>query len=150
MSIAIKLSKVNKQEYAEFKDLCGKHDIPILKVVVTDDEHEILSLDATVPFSYLDIKYENVMDAYNKLIMRPSDKTNSENVRLMYLLNYAKFTQNDECRRVLCETNGRIIYKQTVADDTTDVFWGMTVPEFIGDNYAGDIMCEIREELKEL
>ena len=147
MSIAIKLSEVNKQEYVEFSIL---HDIPIQKVVVTDEAHEILSLDATVPFSYLDIKYENVMDAYNKLIMRPSDKTNSENVRLMYLLNYAKFTQNDECRRVLCETNGRIIYKQTVADDTTDVFWGMTVPEFIGDNYAGEIMEEIRAELKEL
>ena len=148
MSIAIKLSNVNKQEYVEFSIL---HDIPIQKVVVTDDEHEILSLDAIVPFSYLDIKYENVMDAYNKLIMRPSDKTNSENVRLMYQLNYAKFTQNDECRRVLCETNGRIIYKQTASGDMAyDVFWGMTVPEFIGDNYAGDIMCEIREELKEL
>ena len=149
MSIAIKLSDVNKQEYVEFSIL---HDIPIQKVVVTDDEHEILSLDATVPFSYLDITYENVMDAYNKLIVRPSDKTNSENVRLMYLLNYAKFTQNDECRRVLCETNGRIIYKQTAVGGimTDDVFWGMMVPEFIGENIAGIIMEEIREELKEL
>jgi hypothetical protein len=126
---------------SKFENMCEECDELPIQLVVTDDEHELLSLDATTPFIFIDEEYNSVMEAYNKLkIFCGATNDNENEIQLMYILISEKFKQNLEARAILSQTTGKIIYK------SNDDFWGMKIPEFEGNNVAGIIIEEIRNE----
>jgi hypothetical protein len=140
-----------------FTHLCNTSGIPITNIIVTDGEHELLSPDAYTPFEIETIfgdriKYNTVMEAYidmaeshviivDKVIPRPKEHI-TYNIPLMGILNYEKFNQHTEARKVLLETSDIIVYKNI------DNYWGSTVPEFKGGNLVGQMLVKIREQLR--
>jgi len=108
-------------------------------VIVTDDEHEVLSADAEVPFKYVHNNkiYKTVMEGYNDLI------TDSDTIHkihsVMVTLNLNKFEQNGEARRILLSTKNHIIVYKTENDN----YWGSRVPEFDGENWVGKLLTDI-------
>ena len=131
-------------EVTEFNRKCKDKNLKIINFVVTDEEHEILSLTAKVSFVFSTNKktYNNIIEGYEDLV------TNEDTLEYihdtMYSLNLTKFEQHEESRQVLMSTNGPIIYKTT-----DDNYWGSRVPEFDGQNLAGQMLVDIREYLKE-
>jgi len=127
------------EEIQEFDDFCEENDMDQIKICVTDEEHELLSLDAFVPFiaSINSKKYNTVMEAYNDINAGKDDPNDD----LMIQLNIDKFCQNDEAKNILMAGNSHIVYKTD-----NDNYWGSKVPEFDGENIGGEILVEIREQ----
>jgi len=134
-------------EIADFNDCCAENDLEQLNVCVTDDEHEVLSLDSTLPFiaSENGQLYNTVMEAYNEIIMEntvtqlDSKQYTEFNYGTMFVLLSDKFNYNIEAKQVLMSTSGQIVYKTD-----NDNLWGSKVPEFDGQNIAGQIMTDLR------
>ena len=116
-------------------------DTEILKLVVTDEQHALLSPDEIIPFKdpFFGQEYPSVMIAYNALAQYGRELNN---VNLMLALNQAKFEQDKEARKILLDTHDPIVYM------SNETFWGMLVPEFIGENIMGAILINIRESLR--
>ena len=134
-------------EIADFNNLCDENDLEQLNVCVTDDEHEVLSLDSNVPFisSENGKLYNTVMEAYNEIIMEnivmqvDSKEITEFNYGIMFVLLSDKFNNNIEANQVLMSTTEQIVYKTD-----NDNLWGSKVPEFDGQNIAGQIMTDLR------
>ena len=134
-------------EIADFNDCCDENDLEQSNVCVTDDEHEVLSLDSTVPFiaSENGQLYNTVMEAYNEIIMENTvtqlntKQITEYNYGIMFVLISDKFNNNIEAKQVLMSTTGQIVYKTA-----NDNLWGSKVPEFDGQNIAGQIMTDLR------
>ena len=156
-------TEIEEEIYNTICSNAEKLSLPIEKisVIVTDEEHEILSPDYEVPFKFRvnaenTIKYNSVIDAFNDLceesssdtkIILPLKTTNtrSYNQALMFVLNLEKFTNDKEARMVLLSTAplneepALIIYK------SDDRYWGSPIPDFSGQNELGSILMKIRE-----
>jgi hypothetical protein len=131
------------EEIEEFNTVCKDNEVEMFKVCVTDDEHELLSLDSNVLFmnSKNAKVYNTVMEAYNDTVDFSSQNDHNIYAQMFVLLS-DKFDQNEEARRVLMSVKDYdlIIYK---TDDEN--YWGARVPEFVGQNIAGQIMVELRD-----
>jgi len=138
-------------EIIDFNDCCDKNNLEQTNICVTDDEHELLSLNSNTPFiaSENGRLYNTVMEAYNEIIMENtvmpvnSKQIMEYNYGLMFVLISDKFNNNMNAKQVLMSTTGPIIYK---TDD--DNYWGSKVPEFDGKNVAGQMMADLRELYK--
>ena len=130
------------KDMEEFDRYCHENEYEMMQFNVTDEEHELLSLDSKTPFliSKNGKVYNTVMEAYNDII-EDDDKMNLNYIYAqMFVLISDKFDQNEEARNVLMSTRGYIIYKTE-----NDNCWGSRVPEFDGLNIAGEIMVELRD-----
>lgn len=128
-------------EIEEFNNFCEKVNANTFTIHVSDEEHEILSLDSKTPFlvSKNAKVYSTVMEAYYDTV----DFSQQDEINIyaqMFVLISDKFDQNEEARKVLMSTTGIIVYK--TEDDN---YWGSRVPEFNGLNIAGKIMVELRD-----
>lgn len=135
------INSASPQALKTFDELCNKYNIPSVSIIVTDDEHELLSPDTIVPFtvSVLKRQYNSVMEAYNNLSKRDNELYN---INLMYLLNYDKFEQNSDAQQMLLDTKVPLVYK------SNDNYWGSEVPKFTGSNLVGHILVNIREQFR--
>ena len=141
------IGAVSAGEIADFNACCDENELEQLNVCVTDDEHELLSLDSTVPFiaSKNGQLYNTVMEAYNEIIMKnivtqvDYKEITEFNYGIMFVLLSDKFNYNIEANQVLMSTSGQIVYKTD-----NDNLWGSKVPEFDGQNIAGQIMTDLR------
>lgn len=77
------------------------------------------------------VSYVNKTDSWKK-------NSTEEKLRLMYEINLAKFSQNEDLKRILIESNGEIYFKG-------DRFWGKKGRK--GLNWNGQILMKIRKEL---
>ena len=133
----------------KINNVCEEKKLEFENFIVTDNEHDILSIDAYTPF-YITIaneylKYDTVTAAFNDLTSRFKLKSNVDvycSYKIMYMVNLFKFIQNKEAQKLLLETNYPIIYK-----NSSDLYWGMSVPEFKGCNVMGEIYNSIRNDL---
>ena len=140
-------------EIEYFKNFCEETGTETFNVCVTDDEHEILSLDAIVPFkaSINNKLYNTVMEAYNDIIMEntisniENPSHTQHNLDLMYELNRNKFDQNIQAKKLLISIPTEIVYKTE-----NDQYWGSKIPDFDGENIAGEILFEISKQYNEL
>ena len=143
----------SEDEIQYFKNFCEKTGAETFNICVTDDEHEVLSLDAIVPFkaSINNKLYNTVMEAYNDIIMENTISNIEKqshtdfNLDLMYELNRNKFDQNIQAKKLLMSITTVIVYKTE-----NDQYWGSSIPEFDGDNVAGEILLEISKQYNEL
>lgn len=129
-------------EIEEFNNFCEKVDADTFTIHVSDEEHEILSLDSKTPFlvSKNEKVYSTVMDAYYDTV--DLSKQDEKNIYAeMFVLISEKFEQNEEAKKVLMSTTGEIIVYKTEDDN----YWGSRVPEFDGQNIAGEIMVKLRD-----
>tara|TARA_B100001121_G_scaffold304688_1_gene320637 strand:- start:339 stop:869 length:531 start_codon:yes stop_codon:yes gene_type:complete len=133
----------------KINNVCEEKELEFENFIVTDSEHDILSIDAYTPFSITIanecLTYDSVTAAFNDLTSRFNFKSNVDvycSYKIMYILNLLKFIQNKEAQKLLLETNYPIIYK-----NSTDLYWGMSVPEFKGCNVMGEIYNSIRNDL---
>jgi len=128
-------------EIEEFNIFCEKLNADTFTIYVSDEEHEILSLDSKRPFlvSKNAKVYSTVMEAYYDTV--DLSKQDEKNIYIeMLVLISEKFDQNKEAKKVLMSTTGIIVYK--TEDDN---YWGSRVPEFDGQNIAGEIMVKLRD-----
>jgi len=138
------------EEIEEFNKFCEDTKTTMFKVCVTDDEHDVLSLDANTPFIASDNGrlYNNVMEGYNEIMLentvtqfehdQPNTKYNHE---IMFTLISDKFSFNSEAKQVLMNTKD---YDGIYYKTDNDNYWGSRVPEFDGQNVAGQMMAELR------
>lgn len=130
-----------EQFHQEFKDK------KIVSVIVTDDEHELLSLDANTQFTYVEndkvIIYNSIMEGLKDLT---DDDTNLDQIHhILYMLSKAKFEQHQEAKKILMSIkDGAVIVYKTENDN----YWGSQVPQFDGKNLAGIMLMQLREEFK--
>ena len=124
-----------------FDRFCKRHNIGIRNLIVTDDQHKILSPEATLAINifYEDKYYTTIMDAY----IDRCTENDEDNLHLMYYLNYEKFIQNVEAQKVLLATTDPIVYK------SNNTYWGKTIPNFEGHNILGQLLVKIRELIRE-
>lgn len=132
-----------------FDNFCKETGRESFNVCVTDEEHELLSLDAKTTFkaSINNKIYDTVMEAYNDIVMEntvtsiENEMKTDYNLDLMYELNLNKFDQNNEAKKLLMSIPSLIVYKTE-----NDNFWGSQVPEFDGENVGGGILVEISKQ----
>lgn len=143
------------KEIKEFNNYCEKNNAKVVKICVTDEEHELLSLDANTPFisSENGRLYNTVMEGYNEIILEntivqfdtiPITKYNRE---IMTTLILDKFNNNIEAKQILMSTSNYDIICYKTNDDN---YWGSRVPEFDGQNIAGQLMVELRNYYKSI
>lgn len=129
------------EKIEEYEKYCKDNELELVRFSVSDEEHELLSLDSKTPFmiSKNTKVYNTVMEAYYDTV--DFSQQNETNIYAqMFVLISDKFDQNKEAKKVLMSTFGPIVYK---TDD--DNYWGSRVPEFDGQNIAGQIMVELRD-----
>jgi ribA/ribD-fused uncharacterized protein len=79
---------------------------------------------------------------------------NEKKYEIVYQINLAKFSQNKACKKALLETIGTTL----VETNPDDIIWGIGLSEddpktkdretWRGQNLLGQILTEVREELK--
>lgn len=78
-----------------------------------------------------------------KVALRPD--WNEARISIMEQIVRAKFTQNEELKRLLLSTGDRLIEEGNTWNDT---FWGVDVRTRKGKNHLGKILMKVRNELK--
>tara|TARA_B100001093_G_C26839783_1_gene1019999 strand:+ start:458 stop:904 length:447 start_codon:yes stop_codon:yes gene_type:complete len=145
--IAIKttgIGAVSNNDIEEFnREFTDNDDYQTVEIIVTDDEHEILSPNYNLEFEFGEKKYNTIVEAFNDSIT--DDSTIEFLHTIMHSINLNKFEQNELAKNVLLSTKDSIIYYK--ADN--DNYWGSRVPEFDGRNELGKILVEIRDYIKE-
>ena len=136
-------------------------------IALFDGEYQFLSNFYESEVSYKGLKYQNSESAYqaHKFLDNHEDFTNlkpmkaknkarkkEDNIRedwdkvkegIMLDIVRAKFTQNEELKRLLINTGDAYLVE---GNYWGDVYWGMCDGE--GDNKLGKILMRVREELR--
>ena len=63
---------------------------------------------------------------------------------LMEEIVYAKFSQNEELRRLLLSTGDRVLIEGNTWNDT---FWGVSLKSGNGQNHLGKILMKVRKRM---